>query len=166
MVGVAADELDGSAADVDDEVGLALKVYRVADGQVDQPGLLAGGDDLDVHAQFVAGALDQFAGQVNPSAQGLFASPFANLSFTEKGRVFRAIEGNPQTRPLVGVLALVAFLTYSEAPVLDPRTRTLRARPLGWTLSGYKGVADGRADFKGYYQDRMHVETRPDLAWR
>lgn len=127
-----------------------------------QPGI-PGGPPASV---FVAGALDQFAGQVNPSAQGLFASPFANLSFTEKGRVFRAIEGNPQTRPLVGVLALVAFLTYSEAPVLDPRTRTLRARPLGWTLSGYKGVADGRADFKGYYQDRMHVETRPDLAWR
>jgi hypothetical protein len=124
---------------------------------------LPGGPPASV---FVAGALDQIAQQVNASAQGRFASPFANLPFAQKGMVFQAIEGNPQTRPLANVLPLVAFLVYSEAAAFDPRTRTLRGRPPGWALSTYEGVADGRADFKGYYQDRSRVETSPDLTWR
>lgn len=124
---------------------------------------LPGGPPASV---FAAGGLDALAQRVNASAQGPFSSPFANLAFAEKGRVFEIIEGDAQLRPLAAVLPLVAFLTYSEAPVFDPRTRTLRGDPPGWSLSAYPGVADGRADFKGYFEDRTHVETSADYAWR
>ena len=57
----------------------------------------------------------------------------------------------PELRPaLAGVLPqFVAFLVYSEAGVFDPVTRTLTGTPLGWKLSNYEGVADGRDEFKG-----------------
>jgi hypothetical protein len=95
---------------------------------------------------------------VNPSASGNFSAPFANLSFLEKVAVFQALEGDPASRPLAGVLPqFVAFLVYSEAGVFDPNSRTLTGKPLGWTLSSYEGVADGRDEFKGYYQNRRKV---------
>jgi hypothetical protein len=103
------------------------------------------------------------AQSVNPSSSGPFSAPFANLSFPEKVKVFAFLEGGviPELRPfapLVGVLPqFVAFLVYSEAGVFDPKKRTLTGTPLGWTLSKYEGVADGRDEFKGYYQDRRKV---------
>lgn len=102
----------------------------------------------------LAGILNNVAQAVNPSASGQFSAPFANLSFLEKVAVFQVLEGDPALRPLAGVLPqFVAFLVYSEAGVFDPNTR----RPLGWDLSHYEGVADGRDEFKGYYQDRRKV---------
>jgi hypothetical protein len=112
----------------------------------------------------LAGALNQVAQKINPSAQGPFASPFARLSFAEKAAVFQAIEADPQTRPLAAVLIVIAFLVYSEAGVLDPRQRTLRSRPVGWILSNYEGVANGRAELKGYFQNRRSVATDPAIA--
>ena len=111
----------------------------------------------------VAGILNNVAQAVNPSASGRFSAPFANLSFPEKVKVFAFLEGGviPELRPfapLVGVLPqFVAFLVYSEAGVFDPKKRTLTGTPLGWTLSKYEGVADGRDEFEGYYQDRRKV---------
>ena len=107
----------------------------------------------------VTGILNYFAQAVNSSASGPFSAPFANLSFPEKVEVFRRLEGaDLALRPLAGALPqFVAFLVYSEAGVFDPDTRTLTARPLGWELSNYEGVADGRDEFKGYYQDRRKV---------
>jgi hypothetical protein len=102
----------------------------------------------------VAGTLNGVAKMVNPSASEPFSAPFANLSFPEKVAVFQALEGDPASRPLAGVLPqFVAFLVYSEAGVFDPDT----GRPLGWDLSHYEGVADGRDEFKGYYQNRRKV---------
>jgi len=111
----------------------------------------------------LAGILNGVAQAVNPSASEPFSAPFANLSFPEKVKVFAFLEGGviPELRPfapLVGVLPqFVAFLVYSEAGVFDPKKRTLTGTPLGWTLSNYEGVADGRDEFKGYYQDRRKV---------
>jgi hypothetical protein len=107
----------------------------------------------------VAGILNKVAQAVNPSASVEYSAPFANLSFPEKAKVFELLEGGvePELRPfapLAGVLPqFVAFLLYSEAGVFDPNTR----RYLGWDLSHYEGVADGRDEFKGYYQNRRKV---------
>jgi hypothetical protein len=77
--------------------------------------------------------------------------------------VFAALEGDPEWasyRPLIGALpALVAFLAYSEVGVFDPATRSLTATPVGWTLSGYAGVADGRAELIGYFEDRRGADA-------
>jgi hypothetical protein len=109
--------------------------------------------------------LNEFATHVAPaSVRGTFASPFANLSYGQKARVFQAVEalqaesaGSIQF--LVGNLPdLVAFLAYSEAGVYDARRRRLRRRPLGWRLTHYTGVADGRKEFKGYWQGRKAAD--------
>jgi hypothetical protein len=113
-------------------------------------------------AEAVAGLLNSVALAVNPSAaSGSFGSPFANLSFADKATVFAVLEGDPQfapLRPLVGtLLGLVAFLSYSEVGMFDPATRQLVGTPVGWTLSSYDGVADGRDDFRGYFEHRRRV---------
>jgi hypothetical protein len=114
-------------------------------------------------AQQVATLLNSVALVVNPTAaSGTFASPFANLSFAEKAAVFAVLEGDPQfvpLRSLVGsLLALVAFLCYSEVGVFDPATRTLVGQPVGWTLSSYVGVAEGRDEFRGYFENHRRAD--------
>jgi len=107
----------------------------------------------------VATVLNDFAQQVNPALSGPFLSSFANLSFREKVTVFAIMEGIDPLKPLAGVLpAFVAYLVYSEAGVFDPGTRSLTEQPLGWTLSGYEGVADGRDVFIGYFENRKKVD--------
>jgi len=111
-------------------------------------------------ADIVAALLNATAGAVNPGADGPFQSAFANLQFADKGRVFAALEGNPQSAPLAGVLPLiVGFLAYAETAVFDPVTRTIVGRPIGWDLSDYAGVADGRDDFKGYFRNRRRADA-------
>lgn len=41
----------------------------------------------------------------------------------------------------------------------DPRARTLVARPVGWTLTAYDGVADGRNAFVGYFENRRKLDA-------
>jgi hypothetical protein len=102
----------------------------------------------------VAAILNGLALAVNPSASGPFLAPFANLSFAAKVGVFQIMDGTTSLQPLAGILPpFVAFFAYSEAGVLDPVTRTLTRPPLGWTLSQYQGVSDGRAEFLGYFRD-------------
>ena len=109
--------------------------------------------------------LNGYATQVDAtSRQGTFASPFANLSFAEKARVFQTVEALQvesagSIRFLVGNLPdLVAFLAYSEAGVYDAKRRRIRRRPVGWRLTHYAGVADGRKEFKGYWRGRKAAD--------
>jgi hypothetical protein len=120
----------------------------------------------------VATYLNQTALSVNPAASnGGFASPFSRLSFKEKIEVFRQLEESTTTvqgsaqqagelRFVAGILiGAVAFLSYSEYGVLDPKTRELKGTPVGWRISNYDGVAEGRAELKGYWQGRRKVRT-------
>lgn len=103
----------------------------------------------------VAATLNGLAQQVNPTATTPFDSPFANLSYVEKAVVFSVIDSIDQLKLLGGLLPLfVAYFCYSEAGVLDPATRTLTGHPIGWQLSHYTGVSDGRAEFLGYFRNR------------
>jgi hypothetical protein len=116
---------------------------------------------LDLSAPFlpkfsgvVAGILNDLAQKVNPAAPGSFVSPFSKLSFREKAAVFQIMDSTDSLKLLGGVIpAIVAYLCYSDAAVFDPATRTLKGKPIGWTLSNYSGVADGRDEFRGYYKD-------------
>ncbi|ONI76618.1 hypothetical protein BWI15_04785 [Kribbella sp. ALI-6-A] len=130
----------------------------------------------------IAGLLNLMATQVNPLAvSGPHLSPFARLTYAEKAAAFALIEKTdadlvalldvhfpePLKESVSGLLkfvggALIEFATfgaYSEYGVLDKATRTLRARPVGWTLSGYQpdGPVEGWDDFIGYYQGRKEV---------
>jgi hypothetical protein len=105
--------------------------------------------------------LNEVAANVVPSARrGTFASPFANLTARQKAKVFQTLEGfggedAGSIRFLAGNLPdLVAFLAYSEAGAFDSKRRRLRRRPLGWKLARYAGVAEGRKEFKGYWEGR------------
>jgi hypothetical protein len=107
----------------------------------------------------VAQLLNNYATQVNPAAsRGGFVSPFARLSFEEKGEVFRRFESDPawegsSVRNLAGVLpSAPAFFGFSEAGVF--RKSKLTGTPLGWRISGYGGVSDGWKEFKGYWRGR------------
>ena len=100
----------------------------------------------------IAGILNSIALAINDAAAGPFVSPFARLSMGEKTMVFQFMDGDPAMKVIAGVLpAFVAFFVYSEAGVFDPATRSLTGEPLGWTLSKYQGVADGRNAFLGYF---------------
>ena len=123
------------------DAGIAGYLIEDLDGSVSVPQFSA----------VFAGALNTVAGAVQPGAA------FAGLSYMGKVQVFAYIDSDPQLAPLAGMLALVAYLCYSEAAVFNPSTRTLDARPLGYQLSSYEGVADGRAEFLGYYQGRKRV---------
>jgi len=114
----------------------------------------------------VAALLDQTALSVVPrSARGRFRSPFANLTFRQKAEVFRRLEAieSPEAgsiRFLVGNLpGLVAFIAYSDAAATDRRRRRLRRRPVGWQLSSFDGVAEGRAELRGFFQGRRRAES-------
>jgi len=116
--------------------------------------------DVDPYIEsFVALTLNDVAREVKPFTYGPFLSTFANLQFRDKIEVLRRLE---EEQPLYrGTIitflfntlpTLTAFLAYSEAAVLDPETRTLTGRPVGWEISRYPGVADGRDEFIGYYR--------------
>jgi hypothetical protein len=111
----------------------------------------------------VAMLLNDFALQVNPGASsGPFASPFARLKHAEKAEVLKRFEADTtitenvqELNFVAGILpGFVGFLVFSEAGVLDPATRQPTSRPVGWTLSQYRGPAEGHAELRGYYQDR------------
>jgi hypothetical protein len=120
----------------------------------------------------VATYLNQTALAVNPAASnGGFASPFSRLSFEDKIEVFRRLEEDTTTvqgsaqqagelRFVAGILVgAVGFLAYGEHGVLDPKTRELKGTPVGWQISNYDGIAEGRAELKGYWQGRRKVRT-------
>lgn len=143
--------------------------YSIAQGVTanDPGGVDAGATDafiatVDLSTPFVphfsatvAALLNGLALAVNGAAAGAFPSPFARLSYAEKTAVFQIMDGNPSFSVLAGVLpGFVAFFVYSEAGTFDPATRSMTGRPLGWTLSNYEGVADGRDEFLGYLREK------------
>lgn len=130
----------------------------------------------------VASMLNLLATQVTPAAvSGPFLSPFARLSFAEKATAFSLLEGpdadlvaladthfpEPLRNSVSGLLRFVggallefpAFGTFTEFAVLDPDSRQLTGRPVGWDLTGYQpnGPREGWDEFVGYYQDRTEV---------
>jgi hypothetical protein len=128
----------------------------------------------------VALLLNLVATQVNPLAvSGLFLSPFARLSFSQKAQAFALIEGpdadlvalldtelpEPLHESVSGLLRFVggallefpAFGSYNERAVFDADTRQLTGTPVGWTLTGYGGASDGWDELRGYYQGRTEV---------
>src|SRR5437660_6254261 len=112
----------------------------------------------------VAALLNGTALQVNPAAaHGAFLSPFARLSFAEKVQVFEMFEAETEgseLRFVSGILiGAVGFLSFTEYGVLDPDTRELTGTPVGWRITGYDGVAEGRNDLVGYWQGRRQVHT-------
>jgi hypothetical protein len=144
--------------------------YSVAQGvsTADAGGLDVGDIDdliatLDESTPFVpqfsvltASVLNGLAQAVNAAAVGPFQSPFANLSFAEKVIVFQIMDATDSLKVLAGVLpAFAAFFCYSEAAAYDAATRSLTGEPLAWRLSSYDGVADGRAEFRGYFPQSL-----------
>jgi hypothetical protein len=111
----------------------------------------------------VATLLNDFALQVDPGASsGPFLSPFARLTFAQKAEVFKRFEadesisgGLNEIKFVSGILpGFVSFLAWSEAGVIDPRTRQPTSRPVGWALSNFGGQAEGHAEYKGYWEGR------------
>lgn len=113
---------------------------------------------LPQFSAIVAGILNNLAQLVNPSTAGPFASPFANLKYAEKVAVLQIMDSTDSLKSLGGVLpAFVAYLVHSDASTFDPATRSLTGQPVGWTISKYSGVADGRDEFRGYFQNRRRT---------
>lgn len=167
------DTLNGLAAFVvpgPDTYSLHQGVSTVEPGAIDAKITDALIEVIDISTPFapnfsatVAVILNNIALQVNPSASGPFPSVFARLSFNQKVTVFAIMEGLDSLKVLGGfLLAAVGFLAYSEAGVFDPATRTITGQPVGWTISDYDGVAEGRDEFKGYFQNRRKVESMED----
>jgi hypothetical protein len=73
------------------------------------------------------------------------------LELDTEGSILRAISGT-----LIGV---TAFLCYSEGGVLDRNRRETTAQPVGWTISKYDGVAEGRNELIGYWKGKRSSRT-------
>ena len=129
----------------------------------------------------VAGLLDAVALVVNPLASltggGPSLAPFARLSFADKAKVLQLLEGvdlpdvalpEPLTKVsgnlnyLFGILpSLVGFIAFGESYMFDPVTKGLRARPVGWEISGFRpdGPTDGWNELKGYWAGRKKASA-------
>jgi len=104
---------------------------------------------------------------VNPAAgNGDALSPFARLSFDEKAKVMQLLEADSswddtEFKFVSGILpGFVGFLAWSEAGVINPDTRTLEKRPVGWKLSKFDGPAEGHPEFRGYYHGHRSARKR------
>jgi hypothetical protein len=122
----------------------------------------------------VALLLNLTALEVEPGAAGAgFLSPFAGLKFDQKVEVMRRLEeltqsfteveaaglGGGELRFVSGILlGAVAFLCFTEAGV-SPAPGEINAEPVGWQITKYDGVAEGRDELKGYYQGRRRTRT-------
>jgi hypothetical protein len=147
-------------------------------------------NDQPVPASLPLALLMNFAAtQVRPSAVAgpIPSSPFANLTWHEKGQAFERIEqADPAIVALIDanapqplrdgasgllrfaggtLLELGGFAAYTEYGVFDRATRRATRRPIGWDLSHYMPgrttPADGWPEFLGYFQDRRATFTAP-----
>lgn len=150
-------------------------------------------NDASIPAAIVCALLMNVAAtQVRPTAVlgPVPSSPFANLSWQEKGLAFQRIEqADPALVALIDahapqplqegasgllrflgntLLVVAPFAVYSEFGVFDRATRRATRRPVGWDLSSYMPgrttPADGWPEFIGYYQGRTAVATAPEYA--
>jgi len=165
-------------------VGGLLGSLHVTLGQVDDAvSFILQNDDAAPISLPVALLLNYVATVVNPlSLKGAFLSPFARLSFADKGRALAMIETSqsslvalvdaqipqPLKASVSGLLKFfggalhefAAFGSFGESRRYNPQTRSLTGRPVGWQLSNYLPdnlVGDGWDDLMGYYQDRREV---------
>ena len=133
-------------------------------------GVAAGGADVLIRTldAFIASrppfsvTVAAFLNGLSPQRRGPFRSRFANLSHRQKRAVLQALTNSSEEaiRFLGGNLpGLAAFACYSEANAFDRRRRRLRRRPLGWRLSGYDGLAEGRPELKGYFRGRRRADA-------
>jgi hypothetical protein len=133
-------------------------------------GVAAGGADVLIRTldRFIltrppfSATVAAFLNGLSPQRRGPFRSRFANLRASEKRAVLEALESSSEEaiRFLGGNLpGLAAFASYSEAGAFDLRRRRLRRRPVGWRLTGYDGVAEGRAELKGYFRGRRSADA-------
>jgi hypothetical protein len=86
-----------------------------------------------------------------------FSAPFAALPFAAKTEVFARLSRSAEDafRRLGAILpAIAAFVSYSEYGVVGD------AQPVGWQLTGYEGVADGRDELRGYYGGRRRARAK------
>lgn len=114
---------------------------------------------LPSFSAILAGILNSLAQAVGAPASGPFESPFARLSFAQKVVVLQIMDSTDSLKPLAGTLpAIVAYLAYSEAGVLDAASGSMTGTPVGWTISQYSGVAEGRAELKGYFRGRHEAD--------
>jgi hypothetical protein len=110
--------------------------------------------------------LNRYALEVNPAGSGPFTQPFARLTFAEKAEVFKRFESDSawndtEFKFVSGILpGFVGFLAWSEAGVIDPKTRKPTKRPVGWRLSKYGGPAEGHAELRGYYRGHRKARSR------
>ena len=145
------------------EAGTVPLLIHTLDNFVSLPA--PGSDDKPLPTSgAVATLLNDYALEVNPAAEhGVFLSPFARLDRKGKAAVFQKFEADPawddnQFRFVSGILpSFTIFLAYSEGGVLDPSTRHVRKRPIGWRLSRYSGPADGHPELRGYYHGHKHA---------
>jgi hypothetical protein len=150
--------------------------YSIAQG-VDTPGVPGGIDAgvtdaliamLDDTAPFLPSFSAQIAAALNGLAQavtvntrgsGNSVTQFSKLFFAEKVAVFQIMDATDELKLLAGLLpVLTAFLIYSEGGAYDPETHSLTAQPVGWQISNYQGVSDGRDEFKGYFANRRTAQ--------
>ena len=146
-------------------------LIRNLDRFVPAPDIGQGNDATVPLSGAIAGLLNSTAAQVNPvAAGGPFPSHFSRLTSAEKAEVFRRIEATPGDDESTGAIRFTAgilpgfatFVCFGEAQVLDPATRRLRARPVGWDLTGYQPgrvvPAEGWEELKGYYGGRRRAQ--------
>lgn len=120
----------------------------------------------------VAGLLNQVAAEVDPLASGgTFPSHFSRLAFADKAEVFKRIEAmageddaTRNIRFVGGILpGYTAYLVFGEWAVLDPASKTLSGRPVGWDLTGYQpgqtAAVRGWDELKGYFEGRKQART-------
>jgi hypothetical protein len=125
---------------------------------------------------------------VNPlSLLGPFpASPFANLSFADKAKVFERIERadtdliavlddnlpEPLRSEISGILKFVGgtllefagYTPFTEYGVFDVEKRVANARPVGWEITNYlpgrSTPVDGLDEFLGYWKKHKSAAGR------
>jgi hypothetical protein len=142
------------------------------DGFVPAPDNLGSNDLFLPLSGVISGAINAVAVAVDPlSALAGFPAPFSGLKFPQKVAAWRLLEQDTQVITSLdpthstGVMhfvfanlpAFVAFFAFAEMDVIDPITRRLRSRPVGWTHSGYLGgelvTSDGWDEILGYYSN-------------
>jgi hypothetical protein len=174
-------------------LGGILAPLELAGATIDDALQVVLANDLAVPASLPVALLLNFAAtQVRATAVAgpIPSSPFANLTWSEKGQAMQRVErADPDLVALIDanapqplkesgsgllrfignvVLTLAAFAPYTEFHVFDPATRRATRRPIGWDLSRYMPgrttPADGWDELLGYYQDRRAVSTAPEYA--
>jgi hypothetical protein len=174
-------------------LGGALAVLEAVGATMDDALRVVLENDETVPTSLPLALLMNFAAtQVRPTSVvgPIPSSPFANLSWSEKGQAFERIEqADPAIVALIDanapqplrdgasgllrfvggtMLELGGFAAYTEFGVFDRATRRATRRPIGWDLSRYMPgrttPADGWPEFIGYYQDRRATFTAPEYG--